>query len=848
MGKPETKRNKRNRLSVVRRRNPRPVAEPATYTDCLKTVLEMAYDLIQCPDPDTLYRQAVELARGRLGIERCAIYLMQNGRLYGTYGTDIHGRTTDEHAGRFANTARWKNGFRVSNGARIPWEVTFNSPYGWGGGESGRVKKGWIVRTPIISSGRRPIGYFFNDCAISQSPLDPVKQDVIGVFCALLSQLIERIRAEDALRKNEEMFRKQYRNLPMATATWQKTKNGLALVSFNRVAMKTTRGLIARHVGQQAKHLFKNRKDILAGLQRCLTTHSTVRLTTSYRYQDGVEQHMAITHVFVPPNYVMAHMEDISARVAVRQKQDALAKGLRTVLDITNELMHCRDITHLYRRTVELARKKLGLERCSIFIKEGDWIRGTFGTDLKGRTTDERGMVRKITTGWKRMLHTRYPPGRPWTLETMTLRNLENHRFKAIGHSWVARVPIARRGKRPIAVFFNDSAITRSPFDPIRQNLVALLCSLVADIVQRLRVEEELRESEQKLYMLIENAGVGISIIDRDGVFLFMNTPAAVSLGEQNPQKLFNRTMWELFPRYHADRQMKSIRKAIRYRRRLFRESLTIVKGGERWYETTILPFQLIRHPKPCAMVIVRDITTRHEFDRKIRTYQDQLRGLASELLLAEEHERRRLAADVHDSISQPLAMAKLELDAMLESSRSTRTRMPLQHISSLLMDAIQHSRSLTSTLSPPALYELGLEAALENLADKIQSRYRLIVDFRNDGKRKQLDENLNILLFRATQELLINVVKHARAQKATLAISREKGYVRIDVGDDGIGFNPRKAPPYGDGTAGGFGLLSIRERLHNQGGHFEIRSRPRHGTQAVLMAPIQTQRPRSSG
>ena len=669
---------------------------------------------------------------------------------------------------------------------------------------------------------------------------------MVGVYCALLSQLIERIRTENELRKNEEMFRRQYRNLPVATLTWQKTKTGLVLVSFNRAAMKTTRTLTADRLGKRAEDLLRKRPDLLAGLHRCMATRSTVRRITKYRYPDGVEQHLALTHVFVPPDYVMTHSEDISARMVARQKQKTLAGGLRAVLNITNELMHCRDITHLYRRTVELARKKLGLERCSIFIKDGALIRGTFGTNLQGRTTNERDMTRKATPDWNRMFRARYPPGRPWTLETMTLRNLENRRFKAIGHSWVARVPIARHGNRPLAVFFNDSAITHAPFDPIKQDLVALLCSLVADIIQRLHVEEALRESEQKLYMLIENAGVGLSIVDRDGVFLFMNTPAAVALGEKKPRTLFNRTMWQLFPRRHADRQMNSIRKAIRYQRRLFRENSTIVNGEERWYETTILPIKQIRYPKPCAMVIVRDITTRHEFDRKIRTYQNQLRGLASELLLAEEHERRRLAAEVHDSISQPLAMAKLELDTLLESSRSAQSRPPLQRVSGLLMDAIQHSRSLTSTLSPPALYELGLEAALENLADKIQSRHRLVVEFRDDRRKKILDENWNILLFRAVQELLINVVKHAHAQKATLTISRKKGYVHIVVADDGIGFNPRKTPPYGDGTAGGFGLLSIRERMHNHGGHFEIRSRPGRGTRGVLMAPMKTQRTRS--
>jgi signal transduction histidine kinase len=145
----------------------------------------------------------------------------------------------------------------------------------------------------------------------------------------------------------------------------------------------------------------------------------------------------------------------------------------------------------------------------------------------------------------------------------------------------------------------------------------------------------------------------------------------------------------------------------------------------------------------------------------------------------------------------------------------------------------------LTFKISPPILYELGLEAALECLADQFSQQHGLLTYFETDRNPKPVDENLKVLLFQAVQELLVNVVKHAQAHSLKISMWRENNLLRLGVEDDGVGFNPL-VPGYSQGKGGGFGLFSIKERLRPLGGNLEVKSEPGAGTEVVLSVPLQ--------
>jgi signal transduction histidine kinase len=143
----------------------------------------------------------------------------------------------------------------------------------------------------------------------------------------------------------------------------------------------------------------------------------------------------------------------------------------------------------------------------------------------------------------------------------------------------------------------------------------------------------------------------------------------------------------------------------------------------------------------------------------------------------------------------------------------------------------------LTSELSPPALYELGFDAAVEWLIEQIQDQHHILVDFEEDRQSKPMSDEIRISLFKAVRELLINIAKHARAHKAKVSTRTEDNIIRIIVEDDGVGFSIPEDKSLT--KIGGFGLFSIRERLRHLGGNFEIESKPGQGTRITLVAPL---------
>ncbi len=163
-----------------------------TTTLWLRAVLDMADELIACPDADTLYRRSVELARARLGLERCGIMIEEAGQARGTYGTNLRGETTDERSHQLPLDARWDHFFttRVADGERWVEERTRYAE--WDGQTMRRLEREGAVACTPIRTARRRIGVFFNDQARSGAPLDPTKQEVVAVLCSLIGHIAER--------------------------------------------------------------------------------------------------------------------------------------------------------------------------------------------------------------------------------------------------------------------------------------------------------------------------------------------------------------------------------------------------------------------------------------------------------------------------------------------------------------------------------------------------------------------------------------------------------------------------------------------------------------------------------
>ena len=238
------------------------------------------------------------------------------------------------------------------------------------------------------------------------------------------------------------------------------------------------------------------------------------------------------------------------------------------------------------------------------------------------------------------------------------------------------------------------------------------------------------------------------------------------------------------------------------------------------------------------------DITKRKQTEialkksvKQIKSYQKKLKNLNTEITLVEERERRRIAENLHDSLGQTLSLAYIKLSSVVNHEEfPPQVSRVINETSDLLNKAISESRTLTYDLSPPILYELGLIPAFKWKLEEIAEKHGIDTKLTGENENIDIQKEFNIFLYRIVVELLNNIIKHARANLIELKIRKEKKFYYITVQDDGIGF--KKQPKTKATMKGGFGLLSITERLDNIKGHLEIKSELGKGTKATVIIP----------
>lgn len=207
--------------------------------------------------------------------------------------------------------------------------------------------------------------------------------------------------------------------------------------------------------------------------------------------------------------------------------------------------------------------------------------------------------------------------------------------------------------------------------------------------------------------------------------------------------------------------------------------------------------------------------------------------NFVEQVIEAQELERRRLAGDIHDGISQRLVTLSYRLDAAARAVDPETVAEQLAAARELVALTLQEARAAISGLRPPVLDDLGLSGGLASLARSIP---RIPIDV--DLAETRVPDHIELALYRIAQECLQNVVKHAEADRARLTFSVDDGVARLEIVDDGKGFDTFEHP-LGSDEMGGYGLLSMAERAEIVGGRLHIRSRPGAGTTVTAAIPL---------
>ncbi len=347
----------------------------------------------------------------------------------------------------------------------------------------------------------------------------------------------------------------------------------------------------------------------------------------------------------------------------------------------------------------------------------------------------------------------------------------------------------------------------------------------------------ELKGTEHLYRVFVDTMNEGAATLSPEGTVLYCNDRLAGML-KTSPDRVVGSSIYQFIPPAETSGFKSAIEKSGREGTKV---ELSLGREDQNLVPVHLSLNTFPGQDLPAICMVAMDLTERKRAEEKISLYQRQLRALAAELALSEERERRRLAAELHDRVGQTLAIAKIKLLDLLKSNAPPNLLSTLSEITAMIDTTIQDTHSLTFEISPPVLYQVGFEAAVEWLAEHFQEQHGLLIDLKINGKGKPLKEDLRVVLFQAIRELLVNVIKHARATSAKISVRYVKNNLRIVVQDDGSGF--ASPPDELHGTMRGFGLFNIRERLHHLGAEIAIESSPNKGTKVTLIIPHKMQR-----
>jgi PAS domain S-box-containing protein len=346
-----------------------------------------------------------------------------------------------------------------------------------------------------------------------------------------------------------------------------------------------------------------------------------------------------------------------------------------------------------------------------------------------------------------------------------------------------------------------------------------LIAGLLIHRRRRRRAEDALRHSEARNSAILRAIPDLMFVLDRDGRYLDFHAREEKDLFVP-PGGFLGRTIREVMPPELADLFMNAIERA-----RTSVEPVVIdyqlTMGEARHFEARLVPVDNGR-----VVSIVRDVT-----DRKRAIELNQ--ALAGRIIVSQEQERQRIARELHDDLSQKMALLNLEVAQIADEVPLDEPRTRLVKLSYQVGEIANDLSDLSHKLHPSRLQALGLTESVRLLCDEISEQRQVNVVFRSSELPRSVDPGVSLCLYRITQEALHNVAKHSRARHASVELTRDGNHLQLQISDSGVGFDPVTV------TRVGLGLVSMRERVGVLKGHLSIHTSPGAGTKIRVRVPL---------
>jgi PAS domain S-box-containing protein len=359
------------------------------------------------------------------------------------------------------------------------------------------------------------------------------------------------------------------------------------------------------------------------------------------------------------------------------------------------------------------------------------------------------------------------------------------------------------------------------------------------DVTEQVQMRKTLQKSEEQYRTIIETMNEGLSILDRNGIMTLVNDRFCSMTGFPKDE-LLGRHVSVILDKENE----KILRNQWVLRKKGVAESYTITvtrKDGKN-FDALIAPRPVFDEKGAFAgsLGIFTDISKLKQTERELLSYQERLRSLALEMSMVEERERRYITLELQDNLGRTFTHCSDKLRELQDTVSSKELQASLADIRGLVERAVHYAKTLPYEFSTQILYEKGLVAALQWIGDHFRQQYALAFHFEDDRKPKPLNDETSVLLYQTVRELLMNVVRHAHANNVTVSIQRDYKNIRIQVQDDGVGFDISKMGSM-KSEKEMFGLFSIYERLKYLGGNVEVESGIGKGTRFTLVAPLKS-------
>lgn len=366
--------------------------------------------------------------------------------------------------------------------------------------------------------------------------------------------------------------------------------------------------------------------------------------------------------------------------------------------------------------------------------------------------------------------------------------------------------------------------------------LSVIIVILMANIVERRKIEQALRESEEKYRDLYDNAPDMYHSIDGGGIIIDCNETEARMLGYEKSD-LIGRPITDIFSeasREIHERDFSSIklqRVVLGLEREIVRKDGTTFPASLNVFVELDKDGEMLK-----TRTIMRDMTERKRVEEQLRNSRELLRNLSAHLQSVREEERRQIASEIHDELGQILTALKLDLSWLKRRlmKDDNELKSSVQTMINLVDKTIEVVQRISSELRPGVLDYLGLIAAIEWQMEEFRKRAGIKCNLTLDVEELPLDQNRSTAVFRIFQETLTNVIRHSGATQVDVTVSIQCNAIVVQVQDNGKGITEAQLT-----SPTSFGIIGIRERVRFLGGDVRFRGVPGIGTTVLVNIPL---------